>query len=666
MGGGAPAGRQVVDAAAGEDGPQDVGPGAGPYPQRFGEVPAGPYDLVVEERGVQALAAHLRRLFEDAVVGGVPGEGGAGAGLAGALDRGGAGGGLVEANRYFRECLPGQPAGRGAGARPGEGGEGGVEGAGRPGPGGEGAVGFEEAAGGGFEPGAVGGAGQAPGGPVDGDRDEERTGRRPRRAGQGGHGPQQVAAPAVHQQVGETGRVGVEDLAGAVAGEVVGAARGEAAAVAGGGDECGARFVGEGHVQVGVRKGLLGRRDDDVVEAGVLGEGAGALQLGGVGGFAGARGEVVEGDGEEALAGVGAAVPGDRAGYAGQARGEEGEGAGGAATGKVGTDAGRGGLAAGGAPVGGSHAGHGTRVGRGAGRCVAGGGEAGAYGFDQGVADSLHGAVRVELGRGDGEGGDGLVPGDLAGALAQHQGVAGRDALDAGVRGGVAQRLGGLGAGEQRGEVPDVELGLDEVGEGQRGGRVRGAVRPGGVEDGAGAREVGGDGDAAAGLHDGRVAARPGGEMAERAAARGEQADLQLVVGRGAAAQHGEADVGRDADDPHLVGAPVADRPQGVRVGPQELTADRLHRAAVVGGADRSDRPEARGDTAPPHQPAHRRLHSLWTSPATRGPPGARRRRRLVRQGCRRRHAATTRRAGGAVRAARTRTGTRPWHLAMW
>ncbi len=127
--GGAPAGREVVDAAAGEDGPQDVGARAGAYAEGFGEVAAGAYDLVVEEGRVEALAADLGGLFEDAVVGGVPGEGGAGAGLAGPVDGGEAAGCLVEAGGDVGEGLAGEPAGGGAGPGPGEGGEGGVDGA---------------------------------------------------------------------------------------------------------------------------------------------------------------------------------------------------------------------------------------------------------------------------------------------------------------------------------------------------------------------------------------------------------------------------------------------------------------------------------------------------------------------------------------------------------
>lgn len=67
--GSAPARREVVDAGAGEDRAQDAGPGVRLDPERFGEVAAGPYDLVVEEGGVQPLAPDLRGLLQDPVVG---------------------------------------------------------------------------------------------------------------------------------------------------------------------------------------------------------------------------------------------------------------------------------------------------------------------------------------------------------------------------------------------------------------------------------------------------------------------------------------------------------------------------------------------------------------------------------------------------------------------
>lgn len=104
--------------------------------------------------------------------------------------------------------------------------------------------------------------------------------------------------------------------------------------------------------------------------------------------------------------------------------------------------------------------------------------------------------------------------------------------------------------------------------------------------------------------------------MAQGAAARGEQPDPQFVVGGPAAAEHGEPGEGVDGHDADLVGPPVADGPEGIRVAPQELGADGMHAAAVgvADGPDGTGRAETRGDTAPTHQPAHRRLHSLWTS----------------------------------------------------
>lgn len=73
---------------------------------------------------------------------------------------------------------------------------------------------------------------------------------------------------------------------------------------------------------------------------------------------------------------------------------------------------------------------------------------------------------------------------------------------------------------------------------------------------------------------------------------------------------------GRDADDADLVGAPVADRPQRIRVAPQELGAHGVNRAPLSAVSDGADGAEARGDTAPSHQPTHRRLHRLWTNGA--------------------------------------------------
>ncbi|CAM5318658.1 hypothetical protein SCALM49S_00842 [Streptomyces californicus] len=167
-----------------------------------------------------------------------------------------------------------------------------------------------------------------------------------------------------------------------------------------------------------------------------------------------------------------------------------------------------------------------------------------------------------------------------------------RDPLHAGVGRAVAERFGGLGAGEQGGEVPDVELGLDEVGERQGRGGEGGAAGPRGVEDGPGAGQVARDGDAAADLHDGGVAPGPGREVAHRAAARGEQADAQLLVGGAAAAEDreargGRALGGRDADDADLVGPPVTDRPERIRVAPQQLGAHGVDRAPLSAVAAR-------------------------------------------------------------------------------
>ncbi len=433
-----------------------------------------------------------------------------------------------------------------------------------------------------------------------------------------------MAASAVDQQIGETGRMGVEYLPGAVAHEMVGAARGEAAAVAFDEDEGGGRFVGERtalQAQAGERQGLFARGDHDMVEPRVGGDDAGSFELV----LVGAGRQVVEGDGEQPLS-RSRAVAQDRAGQTGEPGGEQGEGRRGAAPGEVGADSGDG-CAPGGSPFGRAHAGDGAGVGWPGLRGVARGQEPGTHRFDEGVAHPLDGAHRVEFGCGDGEGGHRLVPRDLPRTLAEDQRVPGRDALHPLVRSAVAQRLRGFGAGEQGGEVTDVELGLDEVGEGERGGGVGRAAGPGRVEDRPGPGEVSGHGDPSPYLDDGRVAAGPRGEVTQRAAACGEQPDAQLFVRGAAAAEDGEpcgggALGGVHPDGADLVGAPVAHRPEGIRVPPQELGAHGVHRAPLVTAADRSDRAEARGDTAPTHQPTHRRLHRLWTKRHSRAVSG--------------------------------------------
>lgn len=117
-----------MDARTGEDPAQDRGAGAGLDPQRFGQGAGGAHHLIVEERGVQPLAADLGGLLQDPVVGGVPGERGPGARLTGALHGGGADRRLLQTNRDFGERLPRQPACGRAGPRPGERGERGVGG----------------------------------------------------------------------------------------------------------------------------------------------------------------------------------------------------------------------------------------------------------------------------------------------------------------------------------------------------------------------------------------------------------------------------------------------------------------------------------------------------------------------------------------------------------
>jgi hypothetical protein len=123
--------------------------------------------------------------------------------------------------------------------------------------------------------------------------------------------------------------------------------------------------------------------------------------------------------------------------------------------------------------------------------------------------------------------------------------------------------------------------------------------------------------------------------MPQCASARGEQADAQLFVRRPARAEDRDPGPGVGPHHAHLVGPPVADRPQRIRVAPQELGADRVQRlavmadpAAVLGGvrAGSAVRPRSRcagatgaggrGGAAPSHQPPHRRLHRLWTTAA--------------------------------------------------
>jgi hypothetical protein len=199
--------------------------------------------------------------------------------------------------------------------------------------------------------------------------------------------------------------------------------------------------------------------------------------------------------------------------------------------------------------------------------------------------------------------------------------VPGRNASHSLVRGGVVQGGRYVGGREQGGQVPEVEVGLDEVGEGQGGGGVGRATGPRGVEHGPHAREIAADHDTAAHLDDGRVAAGPGRQVPQCPAARGDQAEAQLLVGGPAGAEHRDAVLVVGADDTHLVGTPVADRPERIGVAPQELGADRVHGLPVAAGrARRTDLARASGGTAPSHQPPHRRLHRPWTTRAPHEP----------------------------------------------
>lgn len=197
--------------------------------------------------------------------------------------------------------------------------------------------------------------------------------------------------------------------------------------------------------------------------------------------------------------------------------------------------------------------------------------------------------------------------------------MARRDAEHALVGRRVVQRLRDVGCREERGQVPHVQVGFDEVGERERRRRVRGAARPGGVEHGARAREVAHHRDAAAHLDDGRVAAGPGREVAQGAAARREQAHPQLLVGGAAHAEDRDPRLVVGLHDADFVGAPVTDRPQRIRVAPQKLGTHRVYRFALCSHGTRGTEGNGPGGgTAPPHQPAHRRLHRLWT---TKGSP---------------------------------------------
>ncbi len=400
-----------MDAGAREDPAQDRGPGARLDPERFREGTGGPYDLVVEVRGVQSLAADLGGLLQDPLVGRVPGQRRAGPGLARPLDRGGPDRRLLKANRYFRERLPREPARGRTGPGPGEGGQRGV---GRGVEAGGVTIGVGQQGRRRFEPGAVRRTGQLPGGPVDGERYEQGVRGGPFGPGERGDGPQEMASAPVQEEVGQPCGVRVQDLPGAVSDEVVRAARGQPAAVAFGDDEGGGGLVGErAAVQRRVREGLLARRHDHMVQAGVGRDHPGALQLV-LAALCGEAlcGEVVEGDGQEPFARP-RAVAEHGARQPGQSRGQQRECGGGAATGEVRADAGDGrptGRAAFGRP----HAGDGPGVGRQGPGGVARGREPCAYGFDERVPYAFDRAHRVGLGGCHCERGHRLVPGDLA------------------------------------------------------------------------------------------------------------------------------------------------------------------------------------------------------------------------------------------------------------
>ncbi len=193
-------------------------------------------------------------------------------------------------------------------------------------------------------------------------------------------------------------------------------------------------------------------------------------------------------------------------------------------------------------------------------------GEPYAHRVDERVAYGVHRAVRIHGRRRHREGGHRLVPGDLARPGAQDQRMPRRNAPYPVVGRRVVQRGRDVRGGEQRGQVTEVEVGLDEVGERERGRGVRRTAGPRGVEHRLGAREITADHGAAADLDDRRVTAGPGRQMPKCPSARGEQAQAQLLVGGTARAEDRDARLGVDLHDPHLVGPPVADRPQRIRV----------------------------------------------------------------------------------------------------
>lgn len=160
-----------------------------------------------------------------------------------------------------------------------------------------------------------------------------------------------------------------------------------------GDDQGGGGFVGErAALQRRVGQGLLARRHDHMVQAGVGGDGPGALQLV----LAALGGQVVEGDGEEPFART-RAMAQHRSRQAGQPCGQQGEGGGGAAAGEVRADT-RDGRPTGRAPLGRAHAGDRPRVRREGLRGVARCREPRAYGVDECVPYAFDRAHRVGLG----------------------------------------------------------------------------------------------------------------------------------------------------------------------------------------------------------------------------------------------------------------------------
>src|SRR5262249_34610271 len=142
----------------------------------------------------------------------------------------------------------------------------------------------------------------------------------------------------------------------------------------------------------------------------------------------------------------------------------------------------------------------------------------------------------------------------------------GREATHSQVRGAVDEGLGGVRAGESRGEVGDVETCLDEVGQWQGRGGGGGAARPARGEE-----------------------RRGGGQVAQHGGGRGDGGEGG--VGRGGAARRGGAGRGRGR-------GPPARRGRG-RAGGAGPAAPEPRLAPVGACGHRRGRPEWRDPYGP-------------------------------------------------------------------